>query len=275
MFSSLADAILVSGPLTGHAVDASDLEKVREALPSTPLFANTGVGSTMSRDVLAVADGCVIGTHFKIDGDTWKPSTESGSNASCRRSRRCAEAAPFRLSRRVECVVEKTPGGWAVCALAGSARRERRAARVGRMSETLQSPKPRASAPAAAFAAASAREPRVQRLLLALAIAFGLAAFVVAFGDVARDLDYAGDDAGAAAPARLGARPRGVGTAISFAGVRRPRGDGAALVGARVPRLAICCAASQPRRSAMPRVRRADGGGGALSHLWRGRRRRL
>jgi uncharacterized protein len=24
------------------------------------------------RDILAIADGCVIGTHFKIDGDTWK-----------------------------------------------------------------------------------------------------------------------------------------------------------------------------------------------------------
>jgi predicted TIM-barrel enzyme len=22
---------------------------------------------------MAVASGCVIGTHFKVDGDTWKP----------------------------------------------------------------------------------------------------------------------------------------------------------------------------------------------------------
>ena len=33
VFSSLADAILVSGPLTGHPVDASDLRRVREAVP--------------------------------------------------------------------------------------------------------------------------------------------------------------------------------------------------------------------------------------------------
>lgn len=73
VFSSLADAILVSGPLTGHEVDASDLRRVREAIPDTPLFANTGVRIDNVRDIFAVADGCIIGTHFKVDGDTWKP----------------------------------------------------------------------------------------------------------------------------------------------------------------------------------------------------------
>ena len=72
VFSSLADAILVSGPLTGHPVDASDLRRVREAIPKTPLFANTGVRIDNVRDIFAISDGCVIGTHFKIDGDTWK-----------------------------------------------------------------------------------------------------------------------------------------------------------------------------------------------------------
>ena len=33
VFSSVADAILVSGPLTGEPVDQSDLRKVREAVP--------------------------------------------------------------------------------------------------------------------------------------------------------------------------------------------------------------------------------------------------
>jgi uncharacterized protein len=72
VFSSLADAILVSGPLTGHAVDNSDLKRVRESIPGIPLFANTGVRIDNVRDIFAIADGCVIGTHFKIDGDTWK-----------------------------------------------------------------------------------------------------------------------------------------------------------------------------------------------------------
>ncbi len=71
VFSSLADAILVSGPLTGQAVDQTALKKVREAV-ETPLFANTGVNIDNVRDIFAIADGCVIGTHFKVDGDTWK-----------------------------------------------------------------------------------------------------------------------------------------------------------------------------------------------------------
>jgi membrane complex biogenesis BtpA family protein len=73
VFSSLADAILVSGPLTGQAVDASDLRRVREAVPDVPVFANTGVRLDNVREILEVADGCVVGTHFKVDGNTWNP----------------------------------------------------------------------------------------------------------------------------------------------------------------------------------------------------------
>jgi uncharacterized protein len=72
VFSSLADAILVSGPLTGQPVDQSALKKVRETV-DVPLFANTGVNIDNVKDIFAVADGCVIGTHFKIGGDTWNP----------------------------------------------------------------------------------------------------------------------------------------------------------------------------------------------------------
>jgi len=71
VFSSLADAILVSGPLTGDPVVSSDLRQVREALKDTPVFANTGVNIDNVSDILAYCDGCVIGTHFKHDGITW------------------------------------------------------------------------------------------------------------------------------------------------------------------------------------------------------------
>ena len=36
-----------------------------------PVFANTGVNIDNVADVLGVADGCVVGTHFKVDGHTW------------------------------------------------------------------------------------------------------------------------------------------------------------------------------------------------------------
>lgn len=71
VFSSLADAILVSGPITGQPAEHSVLRKVAETVTDVPVFANTGVNIDNVADVLAVASGCVIGTHFKVDGDTW------------------------------------------------------------------------------------------------------------------------------------------------------------------------------------------------------------
>jgi predicted TIM-barrel enzyme len=71
VFSSLADAICVSGPLTGQPVDQSELKRVKAAIPNIPVLANTGVNIDNVRSILEVADGCVIGTHFKVGGDTW------------------------------------------------------------------------------------------------------------------------------------------------------------------------------------------------------------
>ncbi len=73
VFSSLADAILVSGPLTGQPASASDLRKVCEVVKDVPVFANTGVNIDNVKDVLSVASGIIIGTHFKVDGNTWNP----------------------------------------------------------------------------------------------------------------------------------------------------------------------------------------------------------
>jgi len=73
VFSSLADVILVSGPMTGQPVAGSDLRRVKEAVGDTPVFANTGVNKDNIAEILSVADGVIIGTHLKIDGDTWKP----------------------------------------------------------------------------------------------------------------------------------------------------------------------------------------------------------
>ncbi|WP_374653633.1 BtpA/SgcQ family protein [Dongia sp.] len=72
VFSSLADIVLVSGPMTGEAVETGNLKKVKDVLPDTPVFANTGVNIDNVADILSIADGAVIGTHFKVDGDTWK-----------------------------------------------------------------------------------------------------------------------------------------------------------------------------------------------------------
>ena len=72
-FSSVPDAILVSGQITGEAAEMSDLTAVKRVLPDTPVLANTGVKHETVQKVFEVADGCVIGSALKYEGDTWRP----------------------------------------------------------------------------------------------------------------------------------------------------------------------------------------------------------
>jgi membrane complex biogenesis BtpA family protein len=71
VFSSLADAILVSGPMTGEAAPIDHLEQVKTALNGLPVLANTGVNHDNVRDILRIADGCIVGTALKVSGVTW------------------------------------------------------------------------------------------------------------------------------------------------------------------------------------------------------------
>jgi membrane complex biogenesis BtpA family protein len=73
VFSSIQDAILVSGQITGEAAALSDLEAVKKVLPQTPVLANTGVKHATVADVLKIADGCIVGSSLKVDGNTWNP----------------------------------------------------------------------------------------------------------------------------------------------------------------------------------------------------------
>jgi uncharacterized protein len=73
VFSSIPDAILVSGAITGEAAAMEDLESVKRALPDTPVLANTGVKHATVSDVLGIADGCIVGSALKVDGVTWNP----------------------------------------------------------------------------------------------------------------------------------------------------------------------------------------------------------
>jgi membrane complex biogenesis BtpA family protein len=72
VFSSIPDAVLVSGQITGEAASMSDMAAVKKVLPDIPVLANTGVKHETVAAVLEVADGCIVGSSLKIDGDTWK-----------------------------------------------------------------------------------------------------------------------------------------------------------------------------------------------------------
>jgi hypothetical protein len=71
VFSSIPDAVLVSGAITGEAARMEDLEAVKRVLPTTPVLANTGVKHATVADVLRIADGCIVGSALKVGGDTW------------------------------------------------------------------------------------------------------------------------------------------------------------------------------------------------------------
>jgi hypothetical protein len=67
------DAILISGPEAGVPFAMSDLRSAKEAVPQTPVFANTGVQAEQLPEILGIADGVIVGTSLKVDGITWNP----------------------------------------------------------------------------------------------------------------------------------------------------------------------------------------------------------
>jgi uncharacterized protein len=70
--SSLADVILVSGPMAGAEPDVATVAKVREAVdPQVPVLLNTGAKLATIAQYLKYADGCVVGSDLKRDGYTW------------------------------------------------------------------------------------------------------------------------------------------------------------------------------------------------------------
>jgi uncharacterized protein len=70
--SSLADAILVSGPMAGASPDLRTVRAVRQATPpEVPVLLNTGARRDSIAQFLAVTDGCIVGSDLKEDGVTW------------------------------------------------------------------------------------------------------------------------------------------------------------------------------------------------------------
>ena len=49
---------------------------MKSAVPSTTVFANTGVRLSNVADMLSVADGAIIGTAFKREGSIWNEVEE-------------------------------------------------------------------------------------------------------------------------------------------------------------------------------------------------------
>jgi membrane complex biogenesis BtpA family protein len=75
-WSSLADAILISGPRQGTEPDMDALTLVKQELGGeVPVIANTGAKAANVASFLEKADGIIVGTDLKKDGYTWNEVT--------------------------------------------------------------------------------------------------------------------------------------------------------------------------------------------------------
>ena len=69
VFNNQPDALCVSGLTAGVETDAQLMKRVKDTVPETVLFANTGVRLSNFEQQLEVADGAIVGTTFKYDGN--------------------------------------------------------------------------------------------------------------------------------------------------------------------------------------------------------------
>lgn len=71
VFNTRPDALCVSGLTAGVETSVQTLQRVKAAVPDTPVIANTGVRLENVDEQLSAADAAIIGTAFKRGGDTW------------------------------------------------------------------------------------------------------------------------------------------------------------------------------------------------------------
>jgi hypothetical protein len=71
VFNNQPDGLCVSGVTAGTETDTELLKIVKDAVPDTPVFANTGVRISNIETQLSIADGAIIGTAFKREGYIW------------------------------------------------------------------------------------------------------------------------------------------------------------------------------------------------------------
>ncbi len=82
-----ADGLIVSGAGTGKPTSLADLRAVRDAVPDKPIFVGSGATVENIRELLAIADGVIIGTAIKQDGCTTAPVDPARAEAFVREAR--------------------------------------------------------------------------------------------------------------------------------------------------------------------------------------------
>lgn len=72
-YRGLADALIVTGPVTGQPAVADEVAVVRKAVPDRPLLVGSGVDAGNAVHFLAHANGAIVGTSLKKDGVITNP----------------------------------------------------------------------------------------------------------------------------------------------------------------------------------------------------------
>ncbi len=68
VFNNKPDSLCVSGLTAGSGTDAQKIKLVKDMVPNTVVFANTGVNNETLEKQLSVADGAIVATTFKYNG---------------------------------------------------------------------------------------------------------------------------------------------------------------------------------------------------------------
>jgi len=84
----MADGIILSGRGTGLPADEDMLRQVRKAVPDTRLLVGSGVNKESVASVLRTADGVIVGTAIKEDGDVNRPVDPARARALVQAARR-------------------------------------------------------------------------------------------------------------------------------------------------------------------------------------------
>ena len=69
----LADALIVTGRMTGAEPELELVKRVKETAGETPVIIGSGLTPENAEKLLGIADGAIVGTYFKVNGLTQNP----------------------------------------------------------------------------------------------------------------------------------------------------------------------------------------------------------
>jgi len=70
---ALADGLIVTGRATGQSAALADLREVKAAAAGRPVFVGSGVTAQSAGEFAALADGLIVGSWLKVDGNVANP----------------------------------------------------------------------------------------------------------------------------------------------------------------------------------------------------------